>query len=183
MSAVRSIVAALDQLARATPRRRLHRPRRSWHHRRIGHADARREGSSDRDLRRGVRRRGSAADRRSRVQLHPIDDRDAHVAARVDPAALLVVVPYYTRPSETAIVEHFRAIATASSAPLVVYNVPYRTGRGRADAILELAAMPEVVGIKQTVGALDDDTLQSCAAGRPDSPCWPATTPTSRPRS
>lgn len=84
-----------------------------------------------------------------------------HVAQLCRPAALLVVVPYYTRPSETAIVEHFRAIATASAIPLVIYNIPYRTGRGLGpDAILELARMPEIVGIKQAVGALDADTLE-----------------------
>ncbi len=84
-----------------------------------------------------------------------------HVAERCGPAALLVVVPYYTRPSEAAIVEHFQAIAAASSVAVVVYNVPYRTGRGLgAGAILELAGMVGIVGIKQAVGALDDDTLQ-----------------------
>ena len=84
-----------------------------------------------------------------------------HVAERCGPGALLVVVPYYTRPSEAAVVEHFRAIATASSVPVVVYNVPYRTGRGLGpDAILELAAIPNIIGIKQSVGTLDVDTLQ-----------------------
>lgn len=83
------------------------------------------------------------------------------VEALVHPAALLVVVPYYTRPSPAAIVEHFRAVAGAVATPLVVYNVPYRTGRGLdAEAILELAELPQVVGIKQAVGALDHDTLE-----------------------
>ena len=40
-------------------------------------------------------------------------------------AAALVVVPYYTRPSPTAIVEHYRLVAAASSVPVVAYNVPY----------------------------------------------------------
>ena len=44
--------------------------------------------------------------------------------------------------------------------PIVAYNIPYRTGRGLgADALLELAAIPGVVGVKQAVGALDRDTL------------------------
>jgi 4-hydroxy-tetrahydrodipicolinate synthase len=82
--------------------------------------------------------------------------------ARVAPdaAALLVVVPYYTRPSEPAVVAHLQAAAAASPVPIVVYNVPSRTGRGLgADAVVELAATPDVVGIKQAVGALDRDTL------------------------
>jgi 4-hydroxy-tetrahydrodipicolinate synthase len=73
----------------------------------------------------------------------------------------LVVVPYYVRPSEAGIVAHFKAVAAASSVPVVLYNVPYRTGRGMgADAILELANTPNIAGIKQAVGALDADTLR-----------------------
>ncbi len=79
----------------------------------------------------------------------------------VHPAALLVVVPYFTRPSESSIVEHFRAVAGAVATPLVVYNIPHRTGRGLgADSILELAEMPAVIGLKQSVGGLDHDTLE-----------------------
>jgi 4-hydroxy-tetrahydrodipicolinate synthase len=81
--------------------------------------------------------------------------------ARAHPAALLVVVPYYTRPSEAAIAEHMRTIADAVSTPLVIYNIPHRTGRGLgADTILELAEDPRVIGVKQSVGALDHDTLE-----------------------
>jgi 4-hydroxy-tetrahydrodipicolinate synthase len=74
--------------------------------------------------------------------------------------AALVVVPYYVRPSEAGIVEHFKAVAAASSVPLVVYNIPYRTGRALGSAsLLELAATDNIVGLKQSVGALDVDTL------------------------
>ncbi len=77
-----------------------------------------------------------------------------------DAAAVLVVVPYYTRPLEQGVVEHFRAVAAASPLPVVVYNIPYRTGRGLgADSLVELAATPGIVGVKQAVGALDRDTL------------------------
>ena len=73
----------------------------------------------------------------------------------------LVVVPYYVRPSEAAIVEHLKVVAAASLVPIVVYNIPYRTGRGLgAAAILELASIDNVAGIKQAVGALDGDTLE-----------------------
>ena len=81
--------------------------------------------------------------------------------ALVQPAALLVVVPYYTRPSEPAIVEHFAAIATSVSTPLVVYNIPHRTGRGLGvEAMLGLAESPQIVGMKQSVGSFDHDTLE-----------------------
>jgi 4-hydroxy-tetrahydrodipicolinate synthase len=89
-----------------------------------------------------------------------IDDA-GEIEALAHPAALLVVVPYYTRPSEAAIVDHFAAVAAAVSSPLLIYNVPYRTGRSLgADAILDLAGRPGVIGLKQSVGALDHDTLE-----------------------
>ena len=44
--------------------------------------------------------------------------------------ASLAVVPYYVRPSEQAIVRHFQLIAERSPVPVVLYNIPYRTGRG-----------------------------------------------------
>lgn len=73
----------------------------------------------------------------------------------------LVVVPYYTRPSIESIIEHFRVVAAASPVPVIVYNVPYRTGRGLdADAILQIASFPNIAGIKQAVGAVDRDTLE-----------------------
>jgi 4-hydroxy-tetrahydrodipicolinate synthase len=78
--------------------------------------------------------------------------------------ASLAVVPYYVRPSEAAIVAHFQAVAARSPVALVVYNIPYRTGRGLgAPALLELAGNGGIVGVKQAVGALDADTLQVLA--------------------
>jgi 4-hydroxy-tetrahydrodipicolinate synthase len=75
-------------------------------------------------------------------------------------AASLAVVPYYVRPSEAAIVRHFQLVAERSPVPLLIYNIPYRTGRGLgAEALLELADMPNVAGLKQAVGGIDVDTL------------------------
>jgi 4-hydroxy-tetrahydrodipicolinate synthase len=83
-------------------------------------------------------------------------------------AALLVTVPYYTRPTEAGIVEHYRRVARASACPVIVYNVPYRTGRALgADALLALAHTDNIVGVKQAVGVLDRDTL-AVLAGRPE---------------
>ena len=74
--------------------------------------------------------------------------------------ASLAVVPYYLRPSEEAIVRHFQVVAERSPVPLVVYNIPYRTGRGLgAEALLELVATDNVAGVKQAVGGIDADTL------------------------
>ncbi len=75
--------------------------------------------------------------------------------------AALVVVPYYVRPSEAGIVAHFEAVAAASPVPLVLYNIPARTGRALGPAgILRLASNPGVAGIKQSVAGLDLDTLE-----------------------
>ena len=75
--------------------------------------------------------------------------------------SVLVVTPYYVRPSEAGIVAHMRAVADASPVPVVLYNIPYRTGRGLGAApILELAQHPNIAGIKQSVGGIDGDTAQ-----------------------
>jgi 4-hydroxy-tetrahydrodipicolinate synthase len=78
--------------------------------------------------------------------------------------ASLAVVPYYVRPSESAIVTHFQAVAERSPVPVIVYNIPYRTGRGLgSNALLELAHSDNIVGVKQAVGGIDADTLQVLA--------------------
>lgn len=83
-------------------------------------------------------------------------------------SASLAVSPYYVRPTEAGIVAHFQAVAERSPVPLIIYNVPYRTGRGLgATALLELAATPNIAGLKQATGALDADTL-TLLAGQPD---------------
>src|SRR5207237_5555984 len=82
-------------------------------------------------------------------------------ALRGTPAlvAALSVVPYYVRPSEAGIVEHFKALSAASPVPLVVYNIPYRTGRALGSAsLLELAGVPNIGGVKQAVGSIAIDT-------------------------
>lgn len=83
-------------------------------------------------------------------------------------SAALVVVPYYVRPAQSALVEHFRMAAEASPVPLVVYNIPSRTGRNlEPEAMLAVAALPNVAGVKQATSGLDLDTLR-VLAGRPD---------------
>ena len=83
--------------------------------------------------------------------------------------ASLAVVPYYVRPTEAAIVAHFQTVAARSPVPLVLYNIPYRTGRGLgAQALLELAGSAGIVGVKQAVGAVDVDTLQLLAQAPAD---------------
>ncbi|MFF2268122.1 4-hydroxy-tetrahydrodipicolinate synthase [Cellulosimicrobium cellulans] len=91
--------------------------------------------------------------------------------AHLDPGATaaLVAVPSYTRPSQEGVVEHFRRLAAASPVPLVVYNVPYRTGLSlTADTLHRLADLPGVAGFKHTVGSIDDTTVAFLSALRPD---------------
>lgn len=83
-------------------------------------------------------------------------------------SAALTVVPYYSRPGEAGVIEHVRALADGGPVPLVVYNIPYRTGQLLSWAALaRLAALPGVAGIKHATGAVDRDTMLMMAA-RPE---------------
>jgi 4-hydroxy-tetrahydrodipicolinate synthase len=70
--------------------------------------------------------------------------------------ALLVVVPYYNKPTQDGMLRHFGAVAEASSLPIVVYNIPGRTGANMLPStLLELARRyPHVVGVKESSGDL-----------------------------
>jgi 4-hydroxy-tetrahydrodipicolinate synthase len=75
--------------------------------------------------------------------------------------ATLIVVPYYVRPSEAGVLEHFRAVAEVSPVPVVIYNIAIRTGRHLSAAgVVELARTPNFAGIKQAATGLDLDTLE-----------------------
>ncbi|GAA3215004.1 dihydrodipicolinate synthase family protein [Actinocorallia longicatena] len=90
------------------------------------------------------------------------------LAGRPEIAAALVVVPYYTRPSEAGVVAHFERLAAISPVPIVIYNIPYRTGRPLGfETLLRLAAIPGVTGFKHAVGGIDEDTVRFMAA-RPE---------------
>ncbi|WP_426954699.1 4-hydroxy-tetrahydrodipicolinate synthase [Muricoccus radiodurans] len=61
----------------------------------------------------------------------------------------LVTCPYYTRPSQEGMLRHFTALAGATARPILIYNIPYRTGVNLGNAaMLELAALPNIVGVK-----------------------------------
>lgn len=70
--------------------------------------------------------------------------------------AILSVVPYYNKPSQEGIYRHYYAIAEASPLPIVLYNVPGRTGTNMtAETTLRLAALPNIIGVKEASGNLD----------------------------
>ena len=69
-------------------------------------------------------------------------------------AGVLAVTPYYNRPSQAGIEAHFRAVAAATSLPVVIYDIPVRTGRKVAhDTLVRLARdVPNVLGVKDAAG-------------------------------
>jgi 4-hydroxy-tetrahydrodipicolinate synthase len=107
-----------------------------------------------------------AAERPSRDRVHVVagtgtNDTAATVratrrAAELGADAALVVAPYYNRPDSRMLEAHFRAIADDGDLPIVVYNVPSRTGTNvDADTFLRLAEHPRVVAVKEASGNLE----------------------------
>lgn len=83
-------------------------------------------------------------------------------------SAILSVVPYYNKPSQEGIYQHYRALAEASPLPLVLYNVPGRTGVNMtADTTLRIAhEIPGVVAVKEASGNLDQ--ARAILDGKPE---------------
>lgn len=82
--------------------------------------------------------------------------------------AALVVVPYYLRPGEEGTIAHFEALAGQTPVPLIVYNIPARTGqRVTWPAMRRIASLPAVAGVKHSPGSVDLDTTEMMAE-RPD---------------
>ena len=68
---------------------------------------------------------------------------------------ILSVCPYYNRPSEEGIREHFRRVAESTDRPILIYNIPYRTGVNLSnDSVLELSEVPNIVGVKDCCASL-----------------------------
>ena len=90
-----------------------------------------------------------------RMERHPVD-------------GILSVCPYYSRPSQDGLRAHFTRVAEASSRPILIYNIPYRTGVNMDnDTLLSLAEVPNIAGVKDSSGNLAQslDLLRRRPAG------------------
>lgn len=76
-------------------------------------------------------------------------------AEQVGVDAALLICPYYNRPTQSGLVAHFTRIAAATSLPIIMYNIPGRTGVNMTAATTaELSRLPNIVGVKEASGDL-----------------------------
>ncbi|MFY0627266.1 MAG: 4-hydroxy-tetrahydrodipicolinate synthase [Reichenbachiella sp.] len=82
--------------------------------------------------------------------------------------AFLVVTPYYNRPNQQGLIRHYEAIADVAKKPIILYNVPKRTGVNmEAETVIRLSAHPNIIGVKEASGGNLEQTA-AIAAGVPD---------------
>ena len=75
-------------------------------------------------------------------------------AAKAD--AVLVVAPYYNKPTQEGFYQHFRALAEAVDLPICVYNIPGRTGKNiEPETIIRMAELRNITMVKEATGSLD----------------------------
>ena len=88
-----------------------------------------------------------------------------------DADAFLVVVPFYNKPPQRGLYEYFKAVAALTPKPVILYNVPGRTGTNlEADTTLALARdIPNIVGIKEASGKFEQ--IKAILDGRPEDFC------------
>ena len=97
--------------------------------------------------------RSGTRDCRSRFEFnhHTIELTQDAEARGAD--AVLSVVPYYNKPTQIGLYEHFRTVAQSTALPIILYDVPSRTARGLADeTVVRLAEMPQFIGLKDGTG-------------------------------
>jgi 4-hydroxy-tetrahydrodipicolinate synthase len=91
------------------------------------------------------------------------------LATHPEITAALVPVPYYTRPSETGVLAHFTQLAATSPVPLIVYHIPYRTGRSlSATTLRQLGQLPRVAAVKYATGDINAQTVNLLGDLPPD---------------
>lgn len=81
--------------------------------------------------------------------------------------AFLIVVPYYNKPTQEGQYQYFKAVAESTDKPIVLYNVPGRTGANMtAEIALRLAEVPNIVAIKEASG--NREQIEAILAGAPE---------------
>ncbi|HVL33072.1 MAG TPA: 4-hydroxy-tetrahydrodipicolinate synthase [Actinomycetota bacterium] len=79
----------------------------------------------------------------------------SQMAAENGANGLLVVTPYYSRPPQSGLLAHFKAVADATPLPVILYDIPVRTGRKiDHDTLLDLAGVANIIGVKDAAGDL-----------------------------
>lgn len=82
--------------------------------------------------------------------------------------AVLQVVPYYNKPSQEGMFRHFQAVATSTNLPVLLYNIPGRTGVNMTpETMLRLSHIPNIIGVKEAGGSVDQ--VKAIHALLPDS--------------
>jgi 4-hydroxy-tetrahydrodipicolinate synthase len=77
-------------------------------------------------------------------------------AAHAGADAALVVTPYYNKPTQEGIFQHFKTLAQAVAIPICVYNIPSRTGKNiEPETIIRMAELPNITMVKEATGSLD----------------------------
>ncbi len=92
----------------------------------------------------------------------------ANIRLLQDADAFLVVVPFYNKPPQRGMYQYFKAVAESTDKPIVLYNVPGRTGSNiEAETVLKLAQdVPNIIGIKEASGKMDQ--ALKILSGKPD---------------
>jgi 4-hydroxy-tetrahydrodipicolinate synthase len=89
------------------------------------------------------------------------------VAEKAGADGALVVTPYYNRPPQDAVLDHFRTVADASNLPIILYDIPFRTTlKIEVDTLLAAAEHPGIVGVKDACKDMSASAL--LAATKPD---------------
>ncbi len=77
-------------------------------------------------------------------------------AAKTGADAVLVVAPYYNKPTQEGFYQHYKALAEAVEVPICVYNIPGRTGKNiEPETIIRMAELPNITMVKEATGSMD----------------------------
>jgi 4-hydroxy-tetrahydrodipicolinate synthase len=79
--------------------------------------------------------------------------------------AALVISPYYNKPTQEGIFQHYKALAESGGLPIIMYNIPGRTSsRIEVETLARLAAVPNIAGVKDATGSLENalDIVRHC---------------------